>query len=237
MRSDVKVIFDSNFNADEQTRIMEFGEILKSGKSYKNKIMQREIWKFDQELRGLGGYTCPLNPTMNPFNQMREYRNVFRSLQYGRCDMFHLMRGRHIICDVGLHIETLIKIMVSKHSVIPFLKNNRMLGKNVNELKDKKIISYELYIKITQLIKIYNIAKHDTDEENNITFSIIDGLIFYFACRKIGNELLKYSGHFSYGKKYRINEFTEWEELDAVDENGRYISYGLDKMLDLTEIM
>ena len=105
----MKIIFNNNFTDEEQKKLIEFGNILNDDNSYKNKSMQRKIWEYDQKLCGLGGYASPLNPTMNPFNEMKEYRNVFRSLQYGRCDIFYLMRGRHIICDIGLHIETLVK--------------------------------------------------------------------------------------------------------------------------------
>lgn len=237
MRNETKIIFNSNFDLEEQKKLIRFCKILDNDNAYKNMSLQREIWEFDQQLRGLGGYASPLNPTMNPFNNMKEYRNVFRSLQYGRCDIFNLMRGRHIICDVGLHIETLIKIIISNCGIISFFKNRRLLGKNVTEIRDKKIISESLYIKIMEIVDVYNIAKHDTDEKNNITFSISDGIVFYFACRKVGNELLKYLGHFTCDKKYKINEITEWEEIGAVDESGCFTSFGLDKMMDLTEIV
>ena len=68
-----------------------------------------------------------------------------------------------------------------------------------------------------QILDVYNMAKHDTDEHNNITFSMRDGIIFYFACRKIGNELLNYLGHFSCNKKYKINEIMEYKEINTVD--------------------
>ena len=237
MRNETKILFNSNFDLDEQKKIMKYCNILHNDNAFKNISLQREIWKYDQQLRGLGGYATPLNPTMNPFNHMKEYRNVFRSLQYGRCDIFYLMRGRHIICDVGMHIETLVKIIISKNSMIPFIKNRRLLGKNVAEIKNRKIINEELYLKIMEIINVYNLAKHDTDEKNNITFSIDDGVIFYFACRKIGNELLKYLDHFTYNKKYRINEITKWEENGAVDKKGSFVSFGIGEMIDLTEMI
>lgn len=218
MRNETKIIFNSNFSLEEQKKLMKFCRILDNDNAYKNISLQREIWEYDQQLCGLGGYASPLNPTINLFNHMKEYRNVFRSLQYGRCDIFHLMRGRHIICDVGLHIETLVKIIISNYSIIPFIKNRRLLGKNVAEIRNKKIISDSLYTKIMEIVDIYNIAKHDTDEENNITFSMADGLIFYFACRKVGNELLKCIGHPTCGKIYGINEITEWEEIRAAEK-------------------
>ena len=37
-------------------------------------------------------------------------------------------RARFVITDSGLHIESLIKILVSKNSKLKFIKNTRMLG-------------------------------------------------------------------------------------------------------------
>lgn len=50
-------------------------------------------------------------------------------------------------------------------------------------MRNKNIIDDDLYTRIMEIINVYNLAKHDTDEKNNVTFSIKDGLIFYFACR------------------------------------------------------
>lgn len=234
MRKETKDILEENFNDEERKLIIGFEKICKN--SYMDINKQNIIWKYDQSLNGLGGYAAPLNPVMNPFNTWKNYRNVFRSLQYGRSDMFYGMRGRHIICDTGLHIETIIKILVSKNSVISFIKNKQLLGKNIEYLREKNTLDEQLYNKLKELIKIYNLAKHDTDEDNDITFDMTDGIVFYFTCRKLGNKLLNILNHFTCHKKYNINYLIDWEELHAVDENGVFISSGIYEILDLTEI-
>ena len=93
---------------------------------------QREIWEYNQKLGGFGGYAAPLNPTINPFNHLGDYRNVFRSLQYARSDMYYCNRARHIIIDAALHVETLVKIILSKHKLFKFIYNRRELGKTLN---------------------------------------------------------------------------------------------------------
>ena len=69
-----------------------------------------EIWKYDQKIGGIGGYATPLNRIKNPFNKYESFRNVYRSLQYARSNMFIGIRLRYIIWDTGLYIESLIKI-------------------------------------------------------------------------------------------------------------------------------
>lgn len=183
MRKETEIILKDNFNYQEIILLNELANIYRS--KIRNTIYHEKIWKYDQSLKGLGGYACPLNVIVNPFNQFNEYRNVFRSLQYARSDMYIGSRARFVITDSGLHIESLIKILVSKNSKLKFIKNTRMLGKNISFLSDKNIL--------------------DTDHKNNITFDYDDGIIFYFACRKIGNELLKILDHHTYNKSYKIS--------------------------------
>lgn len=216
MRQETQTILKNNFTIEEQKRIVNFGKIFEKDNVYRNKKIQREIWEYDQELLGLGGYAMPLNPEINPFNRMKEYRNVFRSLQYARCDIFNLVRGRHIICDSGLHIESLVKILLSKNKLFFMKKNRQLLGKNILELKQEKIIDEILYNRLMDLVVLYNLAKHDTDANNSITFSILDGIIFYFACRKVGNILLGMIGHLSCNKKYKVNEIIRFEEIGTM---------------------
>ena len=95
-----------------------------------------------------------LNPTINPFNHLGDYRNVFRSLQYARSDMYYCNRARHIIIDASLHVETLVKIILSKHKLFKFIYNRRELGKNIEQLYKENIISYELYERLNDLKKV-----------------------------------------------------------------------------------
>lgn len=218
MRQETQTILKDNFTIEEQKIIVNFEKIFEKDNVYRNKEIQREIWEYDQKLLGLGGYAMPLNPEINPFNHMKEYRNVFRSLQYARCDIFNLVRGRHIICDSGLHIESLVKIILSKNKLFFMKKNHRLLGKNILELKQEKIIDEILYTRLMNLVALYNLAKHDTDANNSITFSILDGITFYFACRKIGNILLEIIGHSTCNKKYEVNEIIKFEEIGIISK-------------------
>lgn len=171
-----------------------------------DKNFQREIWEYDQKLGGFGGYAAPLNPTINPFNHLGDFRNVFRSLQYARSDMYYCNRARHIIIDAALHVETLVKIILSKHKLFKFIYNRRELGKNIEQLYKENIISYELYERLNDLKKVLNYAKHDTDPNEQNTFDSEDAIVFYFEVRKIGNELLKIINHSTCNKTYEINE-------------------------------
>lgn len=131
---------------------------------------------------------------------------MFRSLQYARSDMFYGSRPRHIIVDAGLHIETLVKLILSNNKLLKFVYNRKEFGKNLNQIYKEKLINEDIYNRINNLKKILNLAKHDTDSDNDTTFDSIDALVFYFETRKIGNELLKQLCHSTYGKKYEINE-------------------------------
>lgn len=208
MRKESEILLNENFDIHEIKKLAKFYDIVKN--DYQDKTKHSKIWEYDQSLGGLGGYVFPLDPKMNPCNEYKEYRNVFRSLQYARCDMYNNVRGRVIINDSGLHIETLIKLINDKHSIIPFLNNRKNLGVNLTSIEKNNIISPDLARKIRNLINIYNLSKHDTDSTESNTFDTADGVIFYFACRKIGNELLKVLNHYSVGKYYNIND---WKEL------------------------
>lgn len=202
MRKETEIILKDNFNPQEIILLNELADIYRT--KIRDTIYHEKIWKYDQSLKGFGGYACPLDVKINPFNNLDEYRNVFRSIQYARNNMFIGSRPRFVITDSGLHIESLIKILVSKNSKITFIKNRQMLGKNIIFLFNKDILNETIYNKIKHLISLYNLAKHDTDSKNNITFDYDDGVIFYFACRKIGNELLKIINHKSSNKTFEI---------------------------------
>lgn len=234
MRNETKTILDNNFNEEEKELLSKFADIISSG--YKNRNLQIIIWEYDQSISGLGGYAFPLEATMNPCNEFGKYRNVFRSLQYARCDMYNCARGRTIINDSGLHIETLIKLINDKNSLIPYINNRRNLGSNLANIEQKKIISKELSDKIRNLLDVYNFAKHDTDESNNVTFSSMDSIIFYFTCRKLGNSLLKILKHPTVNKYYNINYIDNWEQLGYTGNIWSKTEKGL-PMMDFTEII
>ena len=130
MRAEIRVILNNSFSENDKKEFKKFSKIIQN--KYMDKNSQREIWEYDQKLGGFGGYAAPLNPTINPFNHLGDYRNVFRSLQYARSDMYYCNRARHIIIDAALHVETLVKIILSKHKLFKFIYNRRELGKTLN---------------------------------------------------------------------------------------------------------
>lgn len=204
MRTETRIIVN-NYYAKED--IMLFKKFAKTiDKEYKNNEKQRIIWEYDQKIGGLGGYAAPLNPTVNPFNRLGDYRNVFRSLQYARSDMYYCNRARHIIIDSALHVETLVKLTLSKNKTIKFIYNKREFGRNIEQMYNEGIINDDLYDRLNYLRKLLNYAKHDTDPNRDNTFDSEDAIIFYFECRIVGNKLLELLNHDSYGKVYEIDD-------------------------------
>lgn len=204
MRTETRIIINSYYNDQDRRNFERFAKIIE--KDYQNRESQREIWKYDQSIGGLGGYAAPLNPTKNPFNTLGDYRNVFRSLQYARSDMFYCTRPRYIIISTALHIETLVKLVVSNNKLMKFIYNYRELGKNISQLYEENMIDDELYERLDYLRRILNYAKHDTDPNRDNTFDYEDAIIYYFECRHVGNELLKLLKHATCGQTYEIQE-------------------------------
>lgn len=204
MRAETRTIVNNYYTKEEIMLFKKFAKII--DKEYMNKEKQRIIWEYDQKIGGLGGYAAPLNPTVNPFNRLGDYRNVFRSLQYARSDMYYCNRARHIIIDAALHVETLIKLTLSKNKLIKFIYNKRELGRNIEQLYNEEIINDDLYDRLNDLRKLLNYAKHDTDPNRDNTFDSEDAIVFYFETRIIGNKLLKILNHPTCGIIYDIDE-------------------------------
>lgn len=204
MRAETMIIVNNYYTKEEIMLFKKFAKII--DKEYMNKEKQREIWKYDQKVGGFGGYAAPLNPTVNPFNRLGDYRNVFRSLQYARIDMYYCNRARHIIIDAALHVETLVKLTLSKNKLIKFIYSKRELGRNIEQLYNEGIINDDLYDRLNNLRKLLNYAKHDTDPNRDNTFDSEDAIVFYFETRIIGNELLKILKHPTCGIIYNIDD-------------------------------
>lgn len=203
MRKETKDIIINYFSEEEEKQFKQFANIIENNREDINK--HNEIWKYDQRLGGYGGYAAPINPVLNPFNRFGDYRNVYRSLQYGRSDMFYKVRPRHIIVDTAVHIETLVKLILSREKRISFWYSRRELGKNIEDLYKKRIINDELYRRLQQLKLILNLAKHDTDPDNDITFDYEDAVVFYFETRYIGKELMRILKMPEASMDYKIN--------------------------------
>lgn len=204
MRVETRTIVNNYYDEETKKLFCKFAKIIEN--DYQNKEIQREIWKYDQSIGGFGGYAAPLNSTVNPFNRLGDYRNVFRSLQYARSDMFYCTRPRHIIMDTALHVETLVKLVASNNKIMKFIYNHRELGKNISQLYKENIIDDELYERLDYIRRILNYAKHDTDPNRDNTFDYEDAIVFYFECRYVGNKLLKLLKHYTCGLVYEIQE-------------------------------
>ena len=204
MRKLTRNILDDNYTEDDVSLFKEFAVIIDN--NYKDNEAHRSIWEYDKKIGGCGGYAAPLNPTVNPFNRLGDYRNVFRSLQYARCDMFICCRPRNIITDSALHVETLVKLLLSTNFIYKYISNKRELGKNIQDLYIRNIISKTMFERLDNYRKILNLAKHDTDPNEENTFDYEDAVVFYFETRNIGNELLKLLKHPSLHKEYDIDE-------------------------------
>lgn len=198
-----EILFNS-FSESEKKKFYDFSKIIKD--AYQDKEKHRAIWEYDKRIGGYGGYAAPLNPTVNPFNRLGDFRNVFRSLQYARCDMFCCNRPRHIIMDAGLHIESLVKLLLAKNKFIKYVSEKREFGKNISSLHEKGIIDDNLDERLNDLRRMLNLAKHDTAPDRDNTFDYMDAIVFYFEVRKVGLELLKRIGDETHSKVYEIDE-------------------------------
>lgn len=202
MRKETKNIVDNYYMKKEKMLFLKFAEIIDN--NIKDIEKHKIIWEYDQKLGGLGGYAAPLNVIINPFKTYGDYRNVFRSLQYSRNGMFLHARPRFIIIDAALSLETLVKLLLSKNTFLKYSANKKELGKNVEELHNRKIIDEDFYKRLNIWKKILNYAKHDTDPECDYTFDYEDAVIFYFKTRVLGNKILKILNHYTSGKFYKI---------------------------------
>lgn len=191
------------FNDEEVDMLKMFCN--KLAKSYSPALDLDEIWEYDQFLGGLGGYAMPSNPVINPFNTWGAERNLFRSVQYAKSSIVHNPTyPRSVIVDVGRSLEITCKYILDQRSILSRLQNKMMLGKNLDLLRRKDVISEELYVCCKSLASLTNIAKHEINENTDRTFEIIDGLIAYFSLRKIHNSLLGIIDHDSMRVGYAI---------------------------------
>lgn len=188
------------FSEDEQKLLRKFSKLI-----LQDKPDLTEIWEYDKKLGGLGGYAMPSNPTRNPFNTWGKDRNLFRSVQYAKSGFVYYPHiPRNMIVDAGRSLEWTCKYMLDHYSVISRIKNHEMLGKSLERLHKKQIIDQELYEQCKLLGAMHNAAKHKISDDQDRTFSTLDGVVAYFALRKIHNKLLSVILHESLGREYVI---------------------------------
>lgn len=164
-----------------------------------------DMWEYDKSLGGWGGYAMPTNPTVNLFNRLGGERNLFRSVQYAKSGfLYYTHIPRHIISDAGRSLEWTCKYLLDRFSIVSRLSNNEMLGRSLERLHRKKIISDDLYKSCRLLGGMYNIAKHHISEDDDRTFDIKDGVVAYFTLRKVHNQMLDIIRHPSRSRVYEI---------------------------------
>lgn len=56
MRAETRIIVNSYYDKKDKDIFTKFAKIIE--KDYQNKETQREIWKYDQSIGGLGGYAA-----------------------------------------------------------------------------------------------------------------------------------------------------------------------------------
>lgn len=188
------------FSKEERKKIRSFATRITSKDS---KLVYDEMWQYDQSLGGLGGFAMPSDPVVNPFNTWGKDRNLFRSIQYAKASLV-LNPGypRGVIVDVGRSLEITAKYIVDHRSILSRLSNKEMLGKNLQRLYKDNVIDEDLYESCRHLADLTNIAKHEISDEMDRTFDVIDGIVAYFAMRKIHNKLLAIIDHRSVQQEY-----------------------------------
>lgn len=167
-------------------------KISNEGQEYKT----IDLWKFDQYIGGIGGYCQGCDPAKsNPF-QETEFRNAYRCLQYIRADIDILdinYTARDIIENGGHHFEEVIKIYLKKHKKLHWIKSSRYpLGKLLHYVIERKLFQEKIINQLKLFVEIYNIAKHEILSNNELdrTFHADDAIMYYFACRIVGKQIL-----------------------------------------------
>lgn len=202
------------FDDHEKSKLESFAKLLANAK-HGDKF--EAIWIYDQTLGGLGGYAMPSYLPLNPFNTWGKDRNLFRSVQYAKGSIiYNPYYPRGVIVDAGRSLEFTCKYILDYHSFISRLSNKEMLGKNLDQLRKKRLISNDLYEKCRLLASLTNVAKHEFTEADsrNSTFTPLDGLVAYFSLRKLHNTLLDTIDHPTRQLQFEIyedgGEFLDW---------------------------
>ena len=140
---DINEVLNIFFSKGEVKKLKKFANVYENGDKLKKEFI--EVWRYDQQISGIGGYFMPLFTPINPFNYYGRWRNVFRSIQYGRSDIFYNQRPRTLVEDSGLHLESLLKVLFYRFD------NKMTLGKILEKQYKKESISYDEYRKIRVL--------------------------------------------------------------------------------------
>lgn len=176
------------FSDEEVVTIKKIINEIKNNTDYKT----INFWEFDQHIGGIGGYCQGVD--LSKFDCFRgmDCRNAYRSLQYARFKFDQTNANdlaREIIMDAGRHLEYSIKLLAKKSKILGTIRYDR---KALGELVRSNILEKELNAKVEKFVHSYNIAKHEieSNEELDRTFNADDAILYYFASRVVGKEIM-----------------------------------------------
>lgn len=130
---------------------------------------------------------------LSPFQGIVE-REYFRPLQYARSDIQICdirLRSRNIIHMIGTHLEIVCReVLINGNKFARLIHYNTTFGKTVKEI-EKKIYYIEIINALYKFVKLYNMAKHETNsfEERSRLFTIDNAITAYFAARVLGMNI------------------------------------------------
>jgi len=183
-----------DYYLDDDERIL-IDKIAKMITENTDKYYPVELWTYDAKIGGIGAYSIPADPVKNPFKGGYT-RQVFRPLQYARCNIDILdirYTTRYIVQNMGLHLEFVLKHILKLNTTRPGLfYNKKTLGYLVKKSYSMKLVDAELYMQMETLLAMYNHSKHEVnmDEERESSFTVCDTLCFYIITRKIATKIL-----------------------------------------------
>lgn len=178
---------------DSQKSIIE--EFIKNVEEKGGKYETVDLWSMDRAIGGIGGYSMPSDPKLNPYPGGIN-RELFRPLQYVRseidiCDI--RMHARQVVHYSGMHLETVIRLFLKNRKPMGNLRFfNSTLGKAAQQISKMNIFDDDLIDSLFKFVVLYNKAKHEVNinESRPRMFTIEDAIVCYFAARIIGQAIL-----------------------------------------------
>ena len=189
----IKHLFYNVLDHETKTYISDFISVLVLKQ---NNYTTDMLWIADQKIGGVGGYAMPPDPTKNPFNKGIE-RSLYRPLQYARSNIEIndvRINSRYVIQNSGMHLEFVARLFLKENKALQDLRfNNTTFGKCVSKLKRTGQIDKETLIALDELVKVYNLSKHEVnkDPSRDMFFNAFEGIAYYFSARVIGVKLLR----------------------------------------------
>jgi len=119
------------------------------------------------------------------------------------------MSSRYIVFYSGLHLETVVRLVLAKIKILGNLKYmNTTLGRATKKLQKSGGIPDELIEGLFHFVPIYNKSKHEVnqDEDRKRLFMPSDAIIAYLSARILGFQLLKIINHDSTKYNYEIDK-------------------------------